>query len=225
MAQACELPHASDRFSSHAAITSDTSSATFANSSQSSTTSSNKCTITTPSATGNSGNTRRRHKYSTSSRAQQGDWRAAYPGNTVDPPSYLWNLDPITGAPRSTPPYTPNSVGNTDVYARAPCLPQPPPVFNSYRQPQPYQSTPRPEFTQPRGLQPPNEAPPLDFPGVCSLAEAFARPLPLTNDQQQPFQFQSERRTYVSGAVLHTEGEAQQLLFPYGLTARLSMAR
>ena len=61
----------------------------------------------------------------------------------------------------------------------------------------------------------------MDFRGVSSLAEAFARPLPLTNDQQQPFQLQSERRTYVSGAVLHTEGGAQQLLVPVRLNGVL----
>ena len=104
MAQACELSHASARSSSHASIASDTSRATFANSAQSSTTSTNNCAITKPCATGNFGNTRRRHKYSTSSHASQGDWRAAYPGITVYLPSYLCYFDPITGAPRSTSP-------------------------------------------------------------------------------------------------------------------------
>ena len=61
----------------------------------------------------------------------------------------------------------------------------------------------------------------MDFRGVSSHAEAFARPLPLTNDQQQLFQLQSERRIYVSGAVLHTVGGAQQLLVPVRLNGVL----
>ena len=226
MAQACELPRASDRSSSHAAIASDTSSATFANSAQGPTTSSNNCAITTPCATGNFGNPRHRDLYFSSSSALQRDWRAANPGNTAAPPKHLWKFDPITGVPYDVTsnlhaPITPNSVGNTDVYACAPCLPQPPPVFNSYRQPQPYQSTPRPEFTQPRGLQPPNEAPSLDFHGVASLASTPTQPLPLTENKQQPLQHQSERRTYVSGAVLPSEGGAQQLLVPVRLNGVL----
>ena len=120
--QACELPRASDRSNTHAAIVSDTSSTTFANSAQNFTTSRNNYAITPPCATGNSSNTRRRHKYSTSLRAPQGDWRAAYPGNTVDPPSYLWNFDPITGAPTCTPPntQTPNPASVYGGYQRAP---------------------------------------------------------------------------------------------------------
>ena len=106
MAQACELLRSSDRSSSHAAIMGDTSNAKFPNSAQSTTTSSNNCAITTPCAPGNTGNPRRRHKYSSGLHAFQGNWRVAIPGNAVDPPSYLWNFDHITGAPRSTLPNT-----------------------------------------------------------------------------------------------------------------------
>ena len=151
MVQACKLPHASDRSTSLAAIVNDASSATFANSAQSSTTSSNNCAITPPCATGNSGNTRRRHKYSTSSRAPQGNWRAAYPGNTVDPPSYLWNFYSFTGAPRSTPPNTqkPNPVSVYGGYQRAPFAAQQTPAFNNLMQPRPNQHMPRAQFQQP----------------------------------------------------------------------------
>ena len=146
MAQAYKLPSPSDRLSSYAAIASDTSSATSANSAQAPTTSNNNCAITTPCATENSGNPRRRYEY-WCSRALQGDRRAANPGNTAPPPKHLWKFDPIAGPPdgatsKQHAPNTPNSVGNTDVYARAPSFPQPPPKFNSYRQPQPYQHTP-----------------------------------------------------------------------------------
>ena len=205
MAQACELPRASDRSSSHAAIASDTSSATFANSAQSHTTSSNNCAITTPCATGNSGNPRRRHEY-WSSRSPQSDWRAANSGNATTPQVLVWKFDHWTGVPYCDPsnqyePNTPNSGCNTDVYARAPCPPQPPPVFNSYRQPQPYQHTPYPLFQQPRGLQTANGALPLDFHGIPPLVDTFAQPLPIADDRQQRLPQLSERRTYVSGAV------------------------
>ena len=84
LGQACKLPRASDRSSSDAGIASDTANPTFANSAQSSTTSSNNCAITTPCANGNTGNSRR-NKYSSSSRAPQGDWRAETPTNTTAP--------------------------------------------------------------------------------------------------------------------------------------------
>ena len=107
------------------------------------------------------------------------------------------------------------------MYASAPCFPQPPPVFNNYRQLQPLQYTPRPECLESRGLQSQNEAPPLNFHGVPPLVDTFAQPFPIANDQQQPLAQQSERRTYVSGAVLPTEGGAQQLLAPVRLNGAL----
>ena len=205
MAQACELPCASDRSSSHAAIASNTSNANFANFAQSTTTSSNNCVITTPCATNNSGNPRRLHEY-WSSRSPQGYWRAANSGNTATPQVTVWKNDSWTGVPYGAPsnqytPNTPISGCNTDVYASAPCPPQPPPVFNSYRQPQPYQQTPYPLFQQPRGLKTANGAPALDFHGIPPLVDTFAQTLPIADDRQQRLPQLSERRTYVSGAV------------------------
>ena len=141
MAQACELPRASDRSSSYAAIASDTSSATFANSAHSPTTSSKNCSITTSCATGNSGNSRRRLKYSPSSRAPQGDWRAVNPGNKITPPSlHLWKFDTVTGAPYGahSNQYAPSTFGT---YARALSVPQQPCIPNNLRQPRPNQHT------------------------------------------------------------------------------------
>ena len=148
MAQACKLPRASDRSSSHAAIASDTSSATFANSAQSFKTTSNNCAITTPCAPGHIGNPRRRHKYSSGLHAFQGNWRAAIPGNAVDPPSYLWNFDPITGASRIKLPntQTPNPSIIFGEYQRAPFAAQKTPVFGNLMQPRPNQHRPRPQF-------------------------------------------------------------------------------
>ena len=185
MTQACELLRASDRSSFHAAIASDTSSATFANSAESTTTSSNNCAITARCASGNTGNPRRRHEY-WSSRAPQGDWRAANPGNTAAPPKHLWKFDPMTGAPYGATsnlqaPNTPYSPGNTDLYARTPCFPQPPPAFNSYRQPQPYQHTPCQPF-QLNSLQTPSGPRSFDFRGHSSVDGTSAQLLPNTDD-------------------------------------------
>ena len=83
MAQACKLPRASHISSFHAAIASDASNAALANSAQSSRTSINNYAITMPCAPGNTGNPRRPHKYSSSSRAHKGDWRAANPNNMI----------------------------------------------------------------------------------------------------------------------------------------------
>ena len=66
MAQTCKQPRASDCIFVHAAIASDTSSATFVHIAESITTSSNNRAITTPCATGNAGNIRRRHVFCSS---------------------------------------------------------------------------------------------------------------------------------------------------------------
>ena len=195
MAQACELPRASDRSSSLAAIAKDASSATFANYAQSSTTSSNNCAITPPCATGNSGNIRRLHKYSTSSLAPQGDWRAAYPGNTVDPPSYLWNFDPITGAARSTPPntQTPNPANAFGGYQRAPFAAQQTPAFSNLMQPRLNQHMPCPQFQQPRGQRAPYTPSQTYLYAAPLLMGAVANPMPLTYEPQQPPHLHSNR--------------------------------
>ena len=95
MAQACELLRASDRSSSHAAIAGDTSNATIPTSARSTTTSSNNCAIKTLCAPGNTGNPRRRPKYYISSRALQGDWRAANSNNTTPLQEFACRFDPF----------------------------------------------------------------------------------------------------------------------------------
>ena len=150
MAQAYELPRTSERSTFNTAIANDTSDATFANSAQSTTTSSNNSVITTPCATGNSGNSRHRHKYSTSSRALQGDWRAANPDTTMAPEAPAWKFDPWIGAPYGA---------NPNQFVRTPSIPQLPPVPNNFRQPQFNQHIPRPQFQQPREQRAPYTPP------------------------------------------------------------------
>ena len=76
-------------------------------------------------------------------------------------------------------------------------------------------------FQQPRGLQTANGAPPLDFHGISPLVDTFSQPLPIADDRQQPLPQLSERRTYVSGAVLPSKGGAEQLLIPVRLNGAL----
>ena len=192
LAQACELPRASDRSSSLAAIANDASSATYANSAQSSKTTSNNCAITTPCAPGN---LRRHHKYSSGSHAPQGNWRAAIPDNAVDPPSYLWNFDPITGAPRSTPPntQTQNLSNISCEYQRAPFAAQQIPVFENLMQPRPNQHTPRPQFQQPRGQRAPFTSLQANSYAAPPRMDTFANHLPLMYKQQQPPPQQTNR--------------------------------
>ena len=77
MAQAGKLPRVLYRCCCNAAIANDTSPATYANFAHSITTSSNNCAIKLLCGPGNPGNHRRRNKYSLSSRAVKGEWRAA----------------------------------------------------------------------------------------------------------------------------------------------------
>ena len=109
---------------------------------------------------------------------------------------------------------TANLVGNTDVYACAPCNLQPPAVFNNYRQPQPFQHTPCPQLEQLRDQQTPSKPTSFDFCGFFLVDGTSAQPLPITDDQQQLCSLWSKSRISVHGAILPTEGGAQQLLVP-----------
>ena len=203
MVQACELPRASERSSSHTAIANDTSNATFANSAQSTTTSSNNCSITAPCASGNTGNYRRSHKYSSSSSAPQGDWRAANPINTTAPQAPAWKFDPGTGAQYSA---------SANQFVSTPSIPQLPPVFNNFRQPQFNQHIPRPQFQQPRGQRAPYTPPHTNLYAVPPLLGTFANPLPLAYEQQQPPPQQSNRSSSNVHAVESVVRDAPQAL-------------
>ena len=205
----------------YAAIASDTSSTTFANSAQSYTTSNNNCALTTPCATSNSGNTRCRHKYSSSSRAPQSDWRAAHPGNTVDPPPYLWNIEPITGAPRSTPPNTQtlNPANVFNGYQGAPFAAQQTRAFGNLMQLRLNQHMPRAQFQQPRGQRAPYTTSQTNLDAVPRLMDTFANPLPLTSEQQQPPPQQSNRSSSNIYAVESAGHDAPQVLAAVKLNA------
>ena len=202
MAQACKLTRASDRSSSHAPIASHTSNATFTNSAQSSTTSGNNCAITTPCATGNSGNTRRRQKYSSSLRAPQGDWRAANPINTTTPQASAWNFDPWKGAPYSA---------NANQFERTRSIPQLPLVPNKFNQ-QPNQHNPRPQFQHPRKQRAPYTVSQTNLYAVPPLISTFANPQQLTYEQQQPPSQQSNRSSSNVHAVEFARRNAPQVL-------------
>ena len=188
---------------SHAAIGSDTSNATFANSAQSSTTSSNNCAITTPCATGNSGNTRRRHKYFASSRSPHGDWRTANPTNTTSLLAPALNFDPWTGAPYSA---------NANQFVRTPSIPQLPLVPNNFNQPQPNQYIPRPQFQHPRGQRAPYTPFQTNLYAVPPLMGTFVNPQPLTYEQQPPSSQQSNRSSSNVHAVESAGRDAPQVL-------------
>ena len=148
-------------------------------------TTSNNCAITTPDVQGNFNNPRRRHQYSSSSRASQGEWRAADPCNTGDSTFYLLKFATMTGALKYTPlnSNTRNLSGNTNVYVRTLFTPQQPPVFNCCGQPLPYQHTRCSQFQNPRDLRTPSEPPLFDLGGHLSVDGTFAQPLPITDDQ------------------------------------------
>ena len=72
-----------------------------------------------------------------------------------------------------------------------------------------------------RELQTPSEPPSFDFLGLLSVDGTSVQWLPIMDEQQRPLQQQSERQTFVSSAVLPTEGGAQQLFVPVRLNGVL----